>query len=440
MQTDTALTIPADAVARDALLHRLRALAGLDHPSVEPVGATVARPDGTLVVPRGAEHATDMATILSVRGRLTVPEASGLAVDLAQGLAALHSDGIVQGPLDPGDVVLGLDGRACLRPRLELPPPGTAPGDDVQHLARLVTTVVGPEDGDDLVALRAALAPALADDVRVRPEAGTLAARVHDAVPPEQVRVPEPAVLAAAALARRPPSTVPETATHRRARRPVPDRTTEGRLPAGRSERRAAARSARTVARRHPWAGRGRRVGLAVGGVVAAVAVMVVGGLQLAGPPTAPAIPAAAASPVTGSGLAGSGVADVVPTVLDREDPAAAAVELTLRRVAILTGDTVVDDVAQPGSPAHHAASQERERAQEIGTRVVGAEAEVTGVRTTSDVTAGGTSDVEIDYVIGAHEQVSPEGSVLEVPRSEPRTDTLRLVWTDEGWRVTEVL
>ncbi|QAY62936.1 hypothetical protein ET495_06425 [Xylanimonas allomyrinae] len=60
-------------------------------------------------------------------------------------------------------------------------------------------------DGDPVAdpegALRAALAPALAADARSRPEAGTLAALVDGACEPADVRLPDPATLAGAALA-----------------------------------------------------------------------------------------------------------------------------------------------------------------------------------------------------------------------------------------------
>jgi hypothetical protein len=434
VQTDTILTIPADAVARDALLRRLGLLAGVDHPRVEPVGAAVARPDGALVVPRGAEHATDLATILSVRGRCTVAEASGIAVDVAQGLAALHGDGIVQGPLDVQDVVIGIDGRASLRPRLDLPAPGATDADDVHLLARLVGVVVGAVDGDELVALRAALAPALADDARVRPEAGTLAARVHAAVPPDPVRVPEPSVLAAAALARRAQEAGAAGATHRRARR------ASVAVPMGRAQRRRAAASPARRGPRSWW-----RTALVAVGVGGAVCLMTAVGLRWAevpqGPSDATTVVADAATSPAQSGPSSAppaAVADDVAGVLDPDDPEAAAAELTRRRVAMVTGERAVDEVARAGSPAHRAAVAEQARAEASGTTVLGAVAEVDDVRVSRP--GDDAVEVEVAYTIGPHEQVSADGAVLEVPRGDVRTDTLRLVWTDEGWRVTDVL
>jgi hypothetical protein len=452
VQTDTVVAIPADAVARDALLRRLGTLTRVDHPAVEPVGAAVARPDGTLVVPRGAEHSTDLATVLSVRGRCTVAEASGLAVDVAQGLAALHSAGLVQGVIGPSDVVIGFDGRARLRPRLDLPPSPAGEAEDVHRLARLVESVVGPQDGDELVALRAALAPALADDPPVRPEAGTLAARVHDAVAPEPFRVPEPAVLAAAALARRSAEPVEVTTERRPARR-----ASSASTPATRTRRSTSAgRSGRTVRR----GGSGRRRGRAVWGsvgVVATVGVLVVVGLQLssvrpgAGDLTEPtdlaeAVDHAEVVDATGavapSEPAEAAAGDQDQALLDSTDPTSAAAELTRRRVEMLTGDRPLEDVVVAGTPAHAAATDDVARTQASGVRISGALVDVTDVRRVPDAGSSAedpTAEVEVVYLVEAHDQVGADGAVVQVPRSEVQTDVLRLAWTAEGWRVTDV-
>ncbi|MDO8148875.1 hypothetical protein Q6350_10565 [Isoptericola sp. b515] len=439
MQTDTVLAVPPDAAARDALLDRLRRLADIDAARVEPVGAAVARPDGALVVPRGAASATDLATVLAVRGRCDGPEAAGLAADLAQGLATLHSAGVVHGGLDVGDVVVDLNGRVLLRPRLT-PPHDANPAsesEDVHALARLVETLCARAGSDTDTALRAVLAPALADDPRVRPEAGTLAARVHDELDPEPLRLPEPAALAAAALAsgRQRPGTDPSDGEprHRRARRPGEDGAGSAPVPGTRATRRShPAGRARGPARHRPasvW-----RPALAGAGVLVAVAVLVAGGLAFTAAPSTPsAAVAASAGPAPG---AGTGAGQVTT---DREDPAAAAAELTRRRAGLLAGEHDVAEVAVPGTPAHAADTAWLERARASGTRLVDARVTVLSVRLAGAPTRD-RAEVVVRYVVEEHTQVGADGEAVTVPAGEPRTDTLRLAWTPDGWRVTDVV
>ncbi|WP_278234689.1 hypothetical protein [Isoptericola sp. AK164] len=449
MQTDTVLTVPSDATARDALLDRLRRLATIDAARVEPVGAAVARPDGALVVPRGSTSATDLATVLAVRGRCDGPEAAGLAADLAQGLATLHSAGVVHGGLDVADVLVDLTGRALLRPRLTPPadPAHTTESADVHALARLVETLRGHDPSDAATALRAVLAPALADDPRVRPEAGTLAARVHETASPEPVRLPEPAALAAAALGahrQRPGGEVDAVGSeprHRRARRaagPVDPPGAGGRVPS-RAERRARRTTARPPV--SPW-----RPVLAGAGVLVSLGVLVAGGLALTagqGSTGQPSIPVAASSPATASSAgpepaAGPGAVEGATTT-DRDDPAGAAAELTRRRAGLLTGEHAVAEVALPGSDAHGADTALVERAAASGTRLVGAEVTVLSARLAAEP-ATGTAEVVVRYVVEEHTQVDGDGAATTVPAGTPRTDTVRLAWTADGWRVTDVV
>ncbi|MEG3616526.1 hypothetical protein [Isoptericola haloaureus] len=445
MQTDTVLTVPSDATARDALLDRLRRLATIDAARVEPVGAAVARPDGALVVPRGSTSATDLATVLAVRGRCDGSEAAGLAADLAQGLATLHSAGVVHGGLDVTDVLVDLTGRVLLRPRLTPPtdPVHATESADVHALARLVETLRGHDPSDTATALRAVLAPALADDPRVRPEAGTLAARVHEAASPEPVRLPEPAALAAAALGahRQRPGGEDDGAgpepRHRRARRA--DGAAGGRPVASRAERRARRTTARPPV--SPW-----RPVLAGVGVLVSLGVLVAGGLALTagqGSTGHPSPLVAASSPATAStagpgSAAGPGSVDGATTT-DRDDPAGAAAELTRRRAGLLTGEHAVAEVALPGSDAHGADTALVERAAASGTRLVGAEVTVLSARLAAEPSTG-TAEVVVRYVVEEHTQVDGDGAATTVPAGAPRTDTVRLAWTADGWRVTDVV
>ncbi|WP_170023602.1 hypothetical protein [Isoptericola jiangsuensis] len=430
MRTDVVLTVPADAAAREALLDRLTRLAAVDHDGVEPVGPARADPDGSLRVRRAGGVVTDMATLLTVRGRCAPDEAAGVLVTLAQGLAALHDAGLVHGPLTAADVVVDAEGRPRMRPRLDPPGERWQEADDVHALAGLVAGLTADGDGDELVALRAALAPALAPEPRVRPEAGTFAARVHDAVPPRPVRVPEPATLAAAALgrpaARR--ADVPGRAgvRHRRARRAARGRPAS---PAGRTARRRAA----TRAGRGPAPTDRGRVLVGAGGVVVVVGLLVAVGLHLTGPGTAPAAEGTGSS-ATSAATGGPGA----QAVRDPADPGGAAEALTLRRVALLAGDGDVRDLVLAGSPAETETTALLADAVGSGVRVLDPVVTLHGTRVEQDAPPG-TAVVRVDYVVEAHDQVAADGTTTRVPAGPRRTAVLHLTWTDAGWRVTDV-
>ncbi|MGW8568359.1 hypothetical protein [Isoptericola sp. NPDC055881] len=465
MPTQT-LPIPTDAGARDALLARVSALAELRHPCVEPVAAVDVRDDGTLAVRRGGA-ATDLPTVLAVRGRLTSREAAGVVVAVARGLAALHSAGLRQGGLDVGDVVLGPDGTALLRPRATVALDVTmtrADEDeaaDVHALALLVAELLGDRDDDDAVGLRAVLAAASAPDPRVRPEAGTLAAQADRAVPPEPVRLPEAAALAGAALGRRPatraavqgslPSRRRVVRGGRGAHGPQDARRGRGRgrgsvaPPPPRADAGGSRRGVRHG--RVTRATRGRPAGhvLAAGGAVGLVALLAVVVLEVRSP-SGGAVPAVAPAPATVAPAASGTTVERADPTGDPADPAAAAAELTRRRVELLspgpggdavTGAATLHDVDVPGSPVHEADTELLTDAARSGTAVRGAEARVQAARTQRH--QDGQADVVVRYVVGAHEQVAADGTVTAVPETERRTATLRLTWTSDGWRVADV-
>ncbi|MFC7876238.1 hypothetical protein [Isoptericola sp. NPDC057391] len=471
MPTQT-LPIPTDAGARDALLERVRALATLRHPCVEPVVAVDVRDDGTLALRRGG-GATDLPTVLAVRGRLTSREAAGVLVAVARGLAALHSAGLRQGSVGAPDVVLDPGGGALLRPRVEAGDgadgavagdPADAEAADVHALATLVADLLGERSDDDATALRAVLAPAAAPDPRVRPEVGTLAAQPDAAVAGEPVRLPEPAALAAAALGRRSAAPGAEEPIARVPRRRAVRRADGGRAgrPASRSARRATGRRRGGTAR--------RLLGLA--GAVGVVAVLTAVAVQVRAPDDGTDLPGSTLGAGTSSQASprvdvdldaddapGGGPAQGDPTqaepthddpTQDRADPGAAAAELTRRRVALIAAadpdPARWGSVDVPGSPAYEADAALLEDDSRAGTRVRGAEARVEDARP-QDAGEGGTSgerdddttDVVVRYTVTAHEQVAADGTVTAVPATEVRSATLRLAWTPEGWRVAEV-
>ena len=482
------VAVPDEAATRDQLVRRLDTLATLDHPHLVPLIAISPNGPDNLDVRLSRTGAVDLPTAVGSRGPLTAAEGSGITVAIAQALAALHSVGLVHGGVRPTDVLLRSDGSAMLRPRVTLPEHSDDPV-DITSLATLVESVLGfpgPSlDSEADEALRSVLARARAEDPRDRPEPGTLAALAHDAVTPEPVRLPQASALVTAALSgpvsmtgdvplgeQTPPAwrsaaktvsgavAVVESSSwpppsRRRVTMPVTGRFWAAR-PSGTTRPDGAAAEAAAVRI-------GTRSVLATAMVVAGVIAGITVGVTLlpdafGGEPAA-AVPSSAAS--------SSAAADVSP-VRNANDPTGAAAELTSRRLALLAG--AVSDIGSVnlvGSPAFVADQQVIAELQETGAQVVGASAEV---RSTEVVTSGpgaasdlqsattasrtesfgdGSADgeqvaespveavVRIEYMITAHMQVSDSGETA-VPASQESAD-LTLVWTPDGWRVSEV-
>jgi hypothetical protein len=142
------------------------------------------------------------------------------------------------------------------------------------------------------------------------------------------------------------------------------------------------------------------------------------------------------------SGDAAVGDAAVpVDLTQDRADPAAAAAELTRRRVDLLAspdaGADALAAVSVPGSAASDADTALLERIADEGSSPVGAAAVVHATEVV-DRPADDRADVVVTYALTAHEQRTA-GATTTVPASGTRTATLALVWTDDGWRVEAV-
>lgn len=473
--------VPADAAARDALTARLAALTDVRHAHLVAVlDVRTVRP-GAVDVDLARGEAADLPAVLAVRGRLSPGEAGAVGINIAQALAALHAAGLVHGPVEPGDVVLRSGGAPALRPRVTTPPEEWTPAEDVRAVARLVDMLLGSRsgaraaatglDGDPVVdpdgALRTTLAPALAADGRRRPEAGTLAALIDGACEPCDVRLPDPATLAAAALtgARR-PVVVPErhggsgTGGGRGRRGGV------GRPAHGGPQEDGGQRSTVRPARRPV-----PRVAVVVAGVGLAVGVMTGAALQLrpgaaetrggamvassharagseagasqgaaspAGPDAQPAARRARGGAPSASPAAkpASGAQD---PVLDRSKPAEAGAALTQRRLDLLAGTvTDVGSVDAAGSPALDADAALLARLQEAGTRPVDPHASVTSAAVVSEEAT--TAQIRVEYVVEAHAQRAADGATTQVSASAPAVSVLSLLWTSQGWRVEGVV
>jgi hypothetical protein len=368
-----------------------------------------------------------------------------------------------------------------LRPRVTLPDHSDDPV-DVTSLATLVESVLG-FPGPSLnsaadEALRAVLARARAEDPRDRPEPGTLAALAHDAVKPAPVRLPEGSALISAAISG-----------------PVP---IAGHVPLGAQTPSAWRSAAKTLTGSiaavdgRAWAAQARRrATMPLGGrtragitaedaeprtttvsvfATAMIAAGVIAGIT-AGVTAMPRVfggeePAAAAPSPEASATRLGGISPVA----NAKDPAGAAAELTSRRLALLAGAVSdIDTVNVEGSPAYLADKKILDELERTGAQVVGASADVQSMEvvtmgpgaasalqsaTTASQTEGSEDGVaegeqaadkkqpieavvRIEYTITAHMQVSDSGETA-VPASQESAD-LTLVWTPQGWRVSEV-
>ncbi|MBO0610866.1 hypothetical protein [Myceligenerans salitolerans] len=442
------VTVPAAGLARDLLVRRLDTLADIDHPSLVRV-VTISPSGGDRIDVRlDRPDAADLPTVLASRGPFTAAEASGMVVSVAQALAALHSAGLVHGPVEPTDVLFTPEGMALLRPRLALPAAATGeePVADVPSLARLAQSVlrtglVGADgrpaalSGADL-ALRAELARACAADPRERPEAGTFAAQVYGVVPPERVHMPAPDELVEAA--RTGPISIIGPAAGGRVVRREDVRPISGATPRARRSRLRGRRGAVLAV-----AAAGIAFGVGAGALVSVPGLLPIGEAATASDSTEDG-QEHAKKPRTAEQLG----ADLA-AISDRGNPAKAAVELTRLRMLLLTGMPVeVSDIDQAGSPAHAADIALLNRIFFWSKQVSGAEVHVTKAEVVGSENSGGghlskgdpldSVVVRVEYRISAHIQVG-DGGPVQVPESEPRSAMLQLTWTDEGWRVSRV-
>jgi hypothetical protein len=105
---------PRNAVARERFLREARAAAAVHHPHVCPI-YDVGEQDGTPFVVMEYVEGESLAERLRRAGRFAdVRAAVALAVQMADGLAAVHAGGTIRRDLKPGNVLLHRDGRAVL--------------------------------------------------------------------------------------------------------------------------------------------------------------------------------------------------------------------------------------------------------------------------------------------------------------------------------------
>jgi hypothetical protein len=436
-----ALTVPGGHVG-DAVLRRLDALRGLDHPHLarvadvlpvsdaEPAGSRA----GTVVVLVEEVPGTTLGALLAARAALAPGEVVALTVPLAGALDTLHTAGLAHGDVSPGNVVVRPDGHPVLidllgavdpraprsrgrgtpgfvAPEVAAGVPAGAPA-DVYGLATVALTALDPAAVDG--PLGQELTAARARDPVLRPTAGELAAGCFARAVPAPIALPDAGVLARTALAQL-AGEGGTVSVDRRSRHRAP----RPRRPRARGVLLAAVLLAATAV---------------TGVVVAVLGVLAV----------ADGVTGSARDDATGT----AGVRDDA-----RPDPAAAAVDLTVRRVEVLgAGDpAALDDVAAVGSAAEAADSTLLQGLVDARVRLEGLAA--TGVtaelrpaagdeasNTAGDpgAASGGRVEVAVTSGLTSHRRVTPDGTV-DVPEQPPRTVVLGLVWTPDGWRVDAV-
>ncbi len=102
-----------DPDARARLLREARAAAGLDHPAICPVYEAGETPDGRAFIVMQLLDGRPLSE-LAANGPLSVREALGYAVQIAEALSAAHRHGVVHRDLKPGNVMVDATGRVRL--------------------------------------------------------------------------------------------------------------------------------------------------------------------------------------------------------------------------------------------------------------------------------------------------------------------------------------
>ncbi len=483
------------AASATALQREITALTRVAHPRVVALRAVVPQ-DGAVVLVLDRAAGGSLGALVRARGSLDVGEVIELVAGLAGVLSELHDRGLVHGDVSPGNVLFDADGQAVLADLgLASLVGAMAQGPAAADPGALVSRSDGQVWQDEAGGTPGFADPAATTD-RPLPSADVhgLAAvawfALTSAVPgPAAHRVPLPLLVpevpgplvqvldaalspvpahrpSAARLAEVVAGSGPSLAVHLVPSEPdaPPAELLTHRLRAAA----AAAQEEEAAARGSRW--RRGRWGLAA---VAGVAAVFVGAWVVSGWILGPSGPLSAAgggrpdgqpsasSPAPGASEAseGSGPArepapapsptadpEPGPTAVDAmTDPALAdpeAVVVTLARArarALEAGDlAMLDAVDASGSAAHRGDSAAITALASAGARVDDLTFDVVAARVVGLDEAAGTARVEAEVITGAHEQRLPDGTVTDVPVSEPVTSVLVLELTDDGWRVDD--
>jgi eukaryotic-like serine/threonine-protein kinase len=378
------------AVLDDDVARRLDALRAVDHPHLcRLLEASQISPGRIALL---VEHVPGLtvAEVRTPRVPLSDGEGVTLVVPVLQALTALHSVGLVHGPVTAASVVVRPDGRPVLVDlRGAVLGAGTVDGD----VRRWLSTVIAQLPGADVdvlvvppggVSLRELLVAATQAEVDV----DELVAACFEVAEPEPLMVPDPGLLAGADLAR----TAGRRSQERRADR---------------------ARDAQRARRRlRPWS-------------MALVAALVVGAgvwgvLHRA---DGPAAAAERLAPVAAA---------------ERPDPVAAAVALSAARADVIASGRAegLRAVEVEGGPAHQADAA-------ILRSLAGWEVKGLGidVRSAAPGPVAGPDEAQVllRSSVSEHVVVAADGTRRRVAAGAVEDVLLELRWTEHGWRVWAV-
>jgi TolB-like protein/predicted Ser/Thr protein kinase len=107
------LHLAQDDDARDRLRREARATSALDHPNLAPIYEICRTADGALFIAMAYVDGETLRQRIE-RGPLSVHEATGLARQIASGLAAAHRRGVIHRDVKPSNVLVAADGTVKL--------------------------------------------------------------------------------------------------------------------------------------------------------------------------------------------------------------------------------------------------------------------------------------------------------------------------------------
>lgn len=440
-----------DEARATARLRRLEALTRVSHPHVVDV-LDVVPLDGRCAVVSERLEGPSLATVRVSRSPLDLGEGAWLLSAAAQGLAHLHSHGVVHGDVSPanillsagrGPVVLDLAGDLAAEfgtegfraPEREAGAAAGAPGD----VWSLATTVLWMLSRDGRARAAAVLAPALEDRPSARCDAVALESLAGLLAPERPIALPSPAALAQASL--------------RAGAALEPTRLADARR-SGAGRRRPRGAGAGTPA---GAAGGHRRIPVPlardVGAVLAGVAVAIGVGFSV-WPPADGEVDgragAVAEAAAPGARIAGASTPDEIATAsidtasIDTASIDAQAIDAVVRRLlterdrALVAADPeALGRLTVPGSPAAEADASLLGSLTATGVRLSGLATLVEEVRPV-DVEAR-IARVAVVTRQTAHERRTsgPEAPVV-IPAQPARCTLLVLAREGEEWRAQD--
>src|SRR5260370_27174613 len=102
------------ANAKSRLVREARAISALNHPNIATLYEAVVTDDETVLVLEylpGGTLAARLASVKSGTGDLTMADSLAIAINVAEGLAHAHRNGVVDRDLKPSNLIFDAEGR-----------------------------------------------------------------------------------------------------------------------------------------------------------------------------------------------------------------------------------------------------------------------------------------------------------------------------------------